>query len=169
MKTVLATPTSPPEPDDTQDDPDDAGYGEAIIVRDPDTGELSAIHPSDLDAEAGVFDSRLDQHNLPSSNSGKTSHEVVKQLEASAFAPRHKKKKPPQSTGEREWIERMVQKYGDGKDGSDSVRMMQRDKKLNVWQYSEGEIRRRLKRWQEGKAGPTDGNEELEGVEGDVG
>ncbi|KAF2122880.1 ribosome biogenesis protein Nop16 [Lophiotrema nucula] len=67
---------------------------------------------------------------------------VIRQLEEAA---RNGVKKAPrkQSSREEEWIERLVEKYGD-----DYSRMF-RDRKLNPMQQSEGDIRRRVKKWRE--------------------
>lgn len=46
-----------------------------------------------------------------------------------------------QSAREEEWIEKMVEKYGD------DYGKMVKDRKLNVMQQSEGDIRRRVQRW----------------------
>jgi nucleolar protein 16 len=69
-----------------------------------------------------------------------TAKEVVEALED--LAAREKKKEPrKQSVREREWIERLVAKYGD-----DSGAMM-RDRKLNPMQQTEADIRRRLNKY----------------------
>jgi len=67
---------------------------------------------------------------------------VISELEEAASrgvrkAPRHP------SAREGEWIESLVSKYGD-----DYARMA-RDMKLNLMQQSEGDIKNRVKRWQE--------------------
>ena len=51
-----------------------------------------------------------------------------------------------QSKREEEWVERLVDKYG-----HDFVKMA-RDRKLNPMQQSEGDLRRRVRRWREFKA-----------------
>ncbi|KAI9853522.1 MAG: Nucleolar protein 16 [Vezdaea acicularis] len=51
-----------------------------------------------------------------------------------------------QSKREEEWVERLVDKYGD-----DFVKMA-RDRKLNPMQQSEGDLRKRVRRWREFKA-----------------
>ena len=44
------------------------------------------------------------------------------------------------STSERTWLKQLVDKYGDDTD------RMARDKGLNVWQKTEGEVRRMIKK-----------------------
>ncbi|KAF2262819.1 hypothetical protein CC78DRAFT_618158 [Lojkania enalia] len=67
---------------------------------------------------------------------------VIRQLEEAA---RNGGRKAPrkQSQREEEWVERLVGKYGD-----DYARMS-RDRKLNPMQQSEGDIKRRVKKWRE--------------------
>lgn len=64
--------------------------------------------------------------------------DVVRQLEKLAS---EKKSKPRQlSEEERSWLERLVAKHGD------DYEAMQWDKKLNQFQHSAGELRRRIKK-----------------------
>jgi nucleolar protein 16 len=68
------------------------------------------------------------------------STEVVAALED--MAAREKKKEPrKQSVREREWVERLVAKYGD------DFRAMSRDTKLNPMQQTEPDIARRVVKW----------------------
>lgn len=129
-----------------------AGYGEAMLLRDPVTGELTTIERTDERTADEIARIAPGQHDLnlplaPSTDGGN----IVKQLEASA-ALQPAKRKPNQSDTERDWIERMVQKHGDGTEDRSSLMRMQRDSKMNVWQYSQGQILQRLKRWKEWKA-----------------
>ncbi|CAN6644647.1 nucleolar protein 16 [Trichomonascus vanleenenianus] len=65
--------------------------------------------------------------------------EVVKQLEEAA---KHALIKPRvQSEGEQDWISRLVEKHGD------DYEAMFWDKKLNVYQQSQGDLKRRVKKW----------------------
>lgn len=48
-----------------------------------------------------------------------------------------------QSKFEAEWIERLVERWGD------DVERMARDRRLNPWQQTEGDLRRRIRRWKE--------------------
>lgn len=44
------------------------------------------------------------------------------------------------SMSERTWLQQLVDKYGD------DIEKMARDRKLNVWQKTEGEIKRMIKK-----------------------
>lgn len=57
------------------------------------------------------------------------------------------KRKRRQSKFEAEWVGRLVERWGD------DVERMARDRKLNPWQQSEGDIRRRIRWWREGGGG----------------
>ena len=61
-----------------------------------------------------------------------------------------------QSQREREWIERLVGKWGDDWGG------MFRDRKLNPHQQTEGDLKRRVEIW---KSGIRRGQQEQEGEE----
>jgi nucleolar protein 16 len=65
---------------------------------------------------------------------------VIRQLEEAA---RNGARKAPrtQSQREEEWIERLVEKYGD------DYSKMARDTKLNPMQQSEGDLKRRITKW----------------------
>ncbi|KAF2817143.1 uncharacterized protein BDZ99DRAFT_374257, partial [Mytilinidion resinicola] len=67
---------------------------------------------------------------------------VVQQLEEVA-ANGVRKAPRKQSTREEEWVERLVQRHGD------NYAAMFRDRKLNPMQQSEGDIRKRVKKWSE--------------------
>jgi nucleolar protein 16 len=68
-----------------------------------------------------------------------TRTEVVKQLEEEANRPREKKPRT-QSQREREWLESLVEKYGD------DTRAMAKDRKLNPMQQTEADISKRLRK-----------------------
>ncbi|KAJ9662832.1 hypothetical protein H2201_005913 [Coniosporium apollinis] len=125
---------------------------EARIERDATTGELRVLDDpsarrkpnplndplnelSDLeDAEEWVgFD------NTPLVGSGAETAVVRALQEQAARGVRKAPRK--QSAREEEWIEKMVEKYGD------DYGKMVKDRKLNVMQQSEGDIRRRVQRW----------------------
>lgn len=50
-----------------------------------------------------------------------------------------------QSKAEEEWVERLVERWGD------DFRGMVLDRRLNPWQQSEGDLRRRVGKWRDGK------------------
>ncbi|KAJ5683427.1 hypothetical protein N7462_006592 [Penicillium macrosclerotiorum] len=132
---------------------------ETKVERDPETGKiLRVIRADDEEIEVAgrkrrranplndplndLSDNEVEIQTLPSSK-------IVQQLErqadtegqgAKAKKPRH------QSSREGEWIARLIEKHGD------NVSAMVRDRKLNPMQQTEGDIRRRLKKWQKSQA-----------------
>jgi len=80
--------------------------------------------------------------NVPAGTPATT---VVQQLEAQALSGVRKAPRK-QSAREQEWIQRLVEKYGD------NYGAMFRDRKLNPMQQSEGDIKSRVKRWKENHA-----------------
>jgi nucleolar protein 16 len=74
--------------------------------------------------------------------------EVIAKLEALA-ASGERKTPRTQSAREAEWIERLVTKHGD------DYRAMSRDARLNRMQQSEGDIRRRVKKWKQTNTGAS--------------
>lgn len=70
---------------------------------------------------------------------------IVPQLELAAAQGGKKSRPRIQSQGEQEWIERLVAKWGD------DYRGMNRDRRLNPQQQSEGDLRKRVGKWREGK------------------
>ena len=75
-----------------------------------------------------------------------TTHGVIRELEEQA-SMEVKKRPRQQSVRETEWISDLVQKHGD------NLIAMVKDKKLNPYQQSEGDLRRRVKRWRERNGG----------------
>lgn len=71
---------------------------------------------------------------------------IVRELEAAAGAGDGKKKPRTQSQREEEWIERLVERWGDDLKG------MVRDRRLNPQQQSQGDLRRRIRKWTEGRS-----------------
>lgn len=138
--------------------------GEARVERDPETGKILRVlrdddeeieiagrkrrktNPlgdpvDDIPDPEGV--SKPAQQNNPGSD-------IVRQLELQAAQEEEavKKRKPrQQSKREQEWIERLVNKYGD------DYRAMARDMKLNPMQQSEGDLRRRIQKWKASRSG----------------
>jgi nucleolar protein 16 len=114
------------------------GANEARIERDADGnvvrivyGKTRAYDDSDDDEEfSGFADSAADENKT----------EVVKELERLASLPVVSTPRV-QSTREQDWISDLVAKYGDDFDA------MVRDRKLNVFQQTAGDLRRRVKKW----------------------
>ena len=75
---------------------------------------------------------------------------IVQQLEdMAARAPEKTPRK--QSEREREWIERLVGKYGE------DCKRMARDMKLNPMQQTEADIRKRVEKWRSSGGAATQG------------
>ncbi|KAH9842268.1 Ribosome biogenesis protein Nop16 [Teratosphaeria destructans] len=128
---------------------------EAKIERDPATGRILRViddgakraNPlndplAELDSEDS--DEEVDQHpdTFATSQSGSGMTDVVRKLEQEASRP-VKKYKFKQTEGERAFVEELVRKYGD-----DNAAMA-RDIKINYMQRSEGDLKRRVKKWRE--------------------
>jgi nucleolar protein 16 len=132
---------------------------EIRIERDPETGAILRVietsKPNPLNDPLNDLD--LSDTEMPSFNAlghipKSTSHirsadtSVTRQLEE--LAESGVKRRPRmQSQREENWIEELVEKHGD------DYGKMFRDRKLNVWQQSEGDIRRRVKKWKERRGG----------------
>ncbi|OJD25862.1 nucleolar protein 16 [Blastomyces percursus] len=135
---------------------------EARVERDPETGRiLRVIHPENDDKveiagrkrrKANPLEDPLNEvsqaslGNSSMSIPGSMSSAVVQALERQAALEEEslKKKQPRhQSKREEEWLERLVAKHGD------NVGAMVRDRRLNPMQQTEGDIKRRLKKWKE--------------------
>ncbi|KAL8697862.1 MAG: hypothetical protein Q9201_006886 [Fulgogasparrea decipioides] len=96
---------------------------------------------------------------LPSARRGDDHGRVVQELEAQSSRPGLRKRARQRSRREEEWIERLVERHGD------DVAGMARDRRLNVMQQSEGDIRRRVRAWREGRRKKDDDRIHIEGEE----
>lgn len=126
------------------------------VERDAATGKiLRVVKGSRDDEDENMDDNPLDDplneveaRPLPEM---KASTDIVAALEAEAAAEEARlvaKKQPrKQSTREEEWIAKLVEKYGD------DYGKMTRDRKLNPMQQSEGDLRRRIRRWKDKHGG----------------
>ncbi|KZF23571.1 nucleolar protein 16 [Xylona heveae TC161] len=123
---------------------------EAQVERDPETGAiLRVIPPADEKPnplkdplnELEDEDEQLGIQEGPNRNQ-RSSNSVIAALEEQAA---HGIKKEPrkQSSREEEWIEKLVQKYGD-----DCEKMFW-DRKLNPMQQSVGDLKKRVKKWKQ--------------------
>lgn len=113
------------------------------VERDPETGKIiRVLH--DKKKENPLNDQLLtddeEDVDVNMSEVGGEKSGIVAELERQAArAPEKKPRK--QSAREKEWIERLVNKYGD------DTKKMARDMKLNPMQQTEADIARRIKKW----------------------
>ena len=131
---------------------------EQKVERDPQTGaivrlldeEQEAWNPlgdplngldsaSESEGEAVMFDQHGHTENPLGEVEAKTA--VVRQLESEAQKPERKYRRK-QSEGEKQFVEQLVRKHGE------DFGRMARDMKINYMQRSEGDLRKRVKRWQ---------------------
>lgn len=131
--------------------PDRIEPGEVQVVRDADGHILEIIDPEASTKKANPLHDPL--NDLEDESDGDihanvahpTANKVVAQLEAQAAAEEEElartKKPRQQSTREQEWVESLVEKHGD------DYSAMFRDRKLNPMQQSEGDLKRRVKKW----------------------
>lgn len=139
------------------------------MIRDPETGNiLRVVHDSppqkknknplndplnDLESSSSADDDDYDDDDELEDDEGaremlkKSGHNgmIVEQLEAAALAGIKKTRPRMQSRREEEWIVALVRRWGGNYKG------MMRDRRLNPMQQSEGDLRRRVERWKEGR------------------
>jgi nucleolar protein 16 len=127
-----------------------AAISEMEVERDPRTGFVLRIideaprKPNPLndplnDLEESDPEEWEGFDNIPSIKTGAETETTAKLEDIASKGVRKAPKK--QSQREQEWIERLVEKYGD------DYGKMFRDIKLNPMQQSEGDIKRRVLRW----------------------
>lgn len=109
------------------DDPSQIPEGQARLIRDPETNEvIKVIHGTMKVQSASVQDESTD---------------VVKQLEEYARLHASQNRERKVSEREGEWAKSLFDKYGD------DYEKMKWDKKLNIYQQSAGDIRKRIIKW----------------------
>ena len=125
------------------------------VVRDPESGAIISVAEDVSRRRAAQnplndplnSDSDLESENENVEKSGgATSRGIVPQLEEAA---RYSKKKRPrvQSERERVWIEQLVSKWGSDWGG------MSRDRRLNAYQQTERDIKKRVEVWKKSQKG----------------
>jgi nucleolar protein 16 len=135
-----------------------AAMGETKVERDPETGKIIRVIRDEDEIEVGgrkikrsnplndplndlSEDEAADQ---PASQRANAKSAIVQMLERQADQEGQavKAKKPRhQSKQEEEWITRLIERHGD------NYSAMARDRKLNPMQQSEGDLKRRIRKW----------------------
>ncbi|KAI5840500.1 ribosome biogenesis protein Nop16-domain-containing protein [Morchella snyderi] len=120
--------------------------GEAFIERDEDGNVVKIVYGKS--AEEALNDNEEEEEEEEFMGIEDTRTDIVKQLEAQAAVV--VKRERSQSSREKEWVEVLVKKYG--KDYS----KMARDRKLNPFQQSAGELKRRVEKWEKSQKKAAD-------------
>ena len=136
------------------------GSSEVKVTRDPKTGAIVSVQREKSKQENPLGDplNELSESEDEEVSAG-VSRGIVPELEEQAKYSRPKRPRM-QSQREREWIERLVERWGDDWGG------MVRDRKLNPQQQTEGDLKRRVGIWERGN---KKGQQEGEGREMEVG
>ena len=113
----------------------------AQIERDPVTGAARVVHTeNELDNPLNDLLNPITEKESHKRLELRVNNPVIKELEEQAKLEA-KKLPRQQSNREEEWVARLVAAHGD------DYSAMRRDLKLNRFQQTEGDIRRRIKRW----------------------
>merc|ERR1711900_35700 len=126
----------------------------ARVERDPTTGKiLRVIHAEDdnplndplnvveaMDFEGAEDEGEETRVGKSGKKGKKSQNEIVRKLEEQASMVAEKKERT-QSEREREWIERLVGKWGE------DFEKMARDRRLNPMQQTPADIKRRVGKW----------------------
>ncbi|RLV90631.1 Nucleolar protein 16 [Spathaspora sp. JA1] len=116
--------------DEDTEDPEKIPVGQAKIIRDETTNEvIKVIYGKKKSGE------EEDEEKV------KEDSEVVKQLQEYGKMHSQIKKTRHQSSREDEWLRTLYEKYGD------DYEKMKWDKKLNIYQQTPGDLKRRINKW----------------------
>lgn len=110
------------------DDPSKIPEGEARLIRDPETNEVIKVVHGTMKVEAPKKEK-------------KENSQVVNELEKLAQQNASHKRERTLSERESDWAKSLYEKYGD------DYEKMKWDKKLNIYQQTAGEIRKRITKW----------------------
>ena len=124
--------------------------GEARIIRDEEGKIIQVIYGKSaeeaLDSDSDSDKVGQEEEEFMGCDGGGTETDIVKKLKAQAAVGERKNRKIL-CAGEMDWIFRLVEKYGE-----DDCEGMVRDRKLNVYQQTLGDIRRRVAIWKRQRA-----------------
>ncbi|KAG0131670.1 ribosome biogenesis protein Nop16 [Tuber indicum] len=126
--------------------------GEARIVRDEEGKVIQVIYGKSAEE---ALDSDSEEFTGCAGGGGEEM-DFVKKLEAQAAVGERKSRKVL-CPGEMDWISRLVEKYGE-----EDCEGMVRDRKMNVYQQTLGDIRRRVAIWKRQKAEEEKGRQREE-------
>ncbi|RHZ63962.1 Nucleolar protein 16 [Aspergillus turcosus] len=134
-----------------------AAMGETRVERDPETGKIIRVIRDEEEIEVGgrkikrsnplndpLNDLSEDEEAGTASQRANAKSAIVQQLERQAAQEGRavKAKKPRhQSQREEEWIKKLIERHGE------NYSAMARDRKLNPMQQSEGDLKRRIRKW----------------------
>lgn len=115
------------------------------VTRDSKTGAIVSVQHEKSERENPLGDPLNESSDSEDGQvAGSSGRGIVPELEEQAKYSRRKRPRM-QSQREREWIERLVERWGDDWGG------MFRDRKLNPQQQTEGDLKRRVGIWKVGK------------------
>jgi nucleolar protein 16 len=124
----------------------------ARVERDQETGKIiRVIHDrprkaNPLNDPLNSDDEGRDEEMQDAKEEAPERNNIIKELEAQAsMVPEKKVRK--QSEREKEWISRLVERYGT------DYKAMARDRRLNPMQQTEADISRRVRKWRDGNGG----------------
>lgn len=111
------------------EDPAKIPEGEARIIRDPETNEVVKVIHGTM-----KIDNKEDEEVVENPS-------VIRQLEEYAQKNSKIRKERHLSERESEWLKSLYEKYGD------DYEKMKWDKKLNIYQQTAADLRKRIQRW----------------------
>ncbi len=121
---------------------------EIQVEKDPETGRIiRVIRPGNTEENDNPLNDPLNDvmDVEPETSTSKSANDIVAQLEAQAAEEEESlanKRPRQQSQREEEWITRLIQQH------NNDIKAMVRDRKLNPMQQTEGDISRRVRKWQ---------------------